>query len=472
MTNKRKRQSYLRQSVRRNSSSKKRSIQLSTTPYRTRSGRKTGKKYIIQSRKCHLDIERPNDADVALTYLLERVSQYEPSRMCMGIQDEVSKWFEHLDLTHEISSPVVISNEMKIMTLAQFSNQNNKVNSEQSVLGDTLSDVVDILNFYPHTNILIPVSRRILTKQIKTKEPSQQKQSSWLSKLLKEVVFGSNNKLDSKTNSQKENLNLATLLKEGDDELLRSLETSGHANMLFINRKLKTIEWFEPHGVYDDSKAKTPQIRAEWTDFRNWIFRELKFILDLPNYSIDEPYEECGLFGPQARAKEDKKCPIGGFCVTYSTIYAHLRILAPGSSSQETVKSLQKLSPSQNLDLVQRYIRWQETAPLKRHKLVRDEFSATELMERGFITGPILSFDTVLQANTIPGLTNDILKQLHKKKIETIDDLYNVIKNSKSVTKLREWLLNDLELDNIQTEEIIALSKLLRQKIIENKKRH
>lgn len=138
----------------------------------------------------------------------------------------------------------------------------------------------------------------------------------------------------------------------------------GHANMLLLNRNRCNFEWFEPNGHYSgDYKQVDPFVNI-YKKFRTFVEKALPEIIGVPkSFKFHEPYDECYyILGPQAKAKRNfDACPKGGYCLAFSTLYAHLRFLAPDASGKQTVDTLLKLNGNDLLDLVERYIGWQNS---------------------------------------------------------------------------------------------------------------
>lgn len=140
----------------------------------------------------------------------------------------------------------------------------------------------------------------------------------------------------------------------------------GHANMVLLNHNRKEFEWFEPNGHVSQDYKHHDQDTEFILKFRTFVEKHLSKWIGVPTrFKFHEPYDECVSFveGPQGKADaESQKCTcIAGYCLTYSTIYAHLRFLAPDASGKETVDSLLSLDKNELLDLVQRYIGWQNS---------------------------------------------------------------------------------------------------------------
>jgi len=141
---------------------------------------------------------------------------------------------------------------------------------------------------------------------------------------------------------------------------------AGHANMILINRRRRTLEWFEPHGLY----------KGGWIfQMKEFVEDKLSSVLGLPSdYTVSLPYEDCPMvIGPQMLQLKHSGCTIGGYCAAYSTLYAHLRFLAPDESPESTVDTLMELNRVQMLDLILRYIGWQNLLALKHNLMSTDE---------------------------------------------------------------------------------------------------
>lgn len=130
-----------------------------------------------------------------------------------------------------------------------------------------------------------------------------------------------------------------------------------HANVLLVNKHLKTVEYFEPHG-YVDRQGNQQKSLIEFV--RTKVLSHLK----LSDYRLVTPYDDCPLqLGPQSFVKLAaalKPCITGGYCRTYVAIYVHLRLLSPESIPSDTIKSLTDLGANELLLLVLRYITMQQ----------------------------------------------------------------------------------------------------------------
>ncbi len=123
-----------------------------------------------------------------------------------------------------------------------------------------------------------------------------------------------------------------------------------HSNLVFLDKRRGTYERFEPHGSF-----------REWDDRFVDEYLEVTLPTKLPalaKFRYVQPFEICPMLGPQAVQAPDPSCPIGGFCLVFSLIYAHLRLAAPDVDQRLIVNSLIDLGSSNLLSLVKRYTSW------------------------------------------------------------------------------------------------------------------
>lgn len=123
-----------------------------------------------------------------------------------------------------------------------------------------------------------------------------------------------------------------------------------HVNALLIDFASKRIEIFEPYGV----KPGFLEARARF------MTRELPSFFHLPEFKVYSPYLTCPFDGPQTIVDASALCYDGGYCVAYSELYMNLRLLAPDARPEETVQSMTSLGKGRLLDLIRRYISWQQ----------------------------------------------------------------------------------------------------------------
>ena len=151
-------------------------------------------------------------------------------------------------------------------------------------------------------------------------------------------------------------------------------EEQGHANMILINTSNKRYEFFEPHGYFSQAVANTQtnldtkHILQVELSVQNYMQHEVAALLHIPSdYQFAMAYEDCPyIFGPQNSHSRDKreKCSNGGFCLAYSTVYAHLRFLAPDALPEKTIETLKNMNGDQMLDFIRRYVGWQNAVGL------------------------------------------------------------------------------------------------------------
>ena len=131
----------------------------------------------------------------------------------------------------------------------------------------------------------------------------------------------------------------------------------GHRNVIIIDKKNKTVERFEPHG------ESVPVLNRNGKEvlFNKYTDIDLKelFQENLPGYRYIPTLEYCPAIGPQNKQARQMKCDEGGYCVVYSALYGHLRLLFPNMSRKEIVETwLNSFTPAEMLNLIERYENW------------------------------------------------------------------------------------------------------------------
>lgn len=106
-----------------------------------------------------------------------------------------------------------------------------------------------------------------------------------------------------------------------------------HSNALIINKNLKTVERFEPHGkpmdYYDDLIIENR--------IKQFIYKYF------PGFYYLSPYVFIGNEGPQNKVKLKLNLEFGrGFCVNYTILYVYLRCK-------------EKLNPYESIDFINSY---------------------------------------------------------------------------------------------------------------------
>jgi hypothetical protein len=250
-----------------------------------------------------------NDPTAALQYLLNIVANFPRTKLCTGLT-EWKKWFEYL-LKEEQFHPSVCTGKG-----LYFEMTNNKVQTAPSQGEKKIKDMMNKIN-------------------------QQTKQTL--------------------TDKKCTNSNLIIPLNVLFYNQPGQTTGSGHANMIMINRDRQEYEWFEPVGFHEDISAITTM--------RDFVKTDLRVFLSIPKkYKFVNSYgDECSIaLGPQHPHVEikldEEECKNGGYCITYSTLYAHLRMLAPDCSPEESTQALMDLSPKILKNLVLRYVGWQEQA--------------------------------------------------------------------------------------------------------------
>lgn len=142
---------------------------------------------------------------------------------------------------------------------------------------------------------------------------------------------------------------------------------TGHANLLFIDKQKQEYERFEPNGSSNWE-------RFAWVD--SVLAQKLPEHLP-PDYEFMMTPETCPQIGPQLKAgmpTEGKCQKEGGYCVVFSTLCAHLRMMNPNLSGAEIYSAWMELSSTELMDLIQRYETWMATVVPGRYE--QEKFEA------------------------------------------------------------------------------------------------
>ena len=136
----------------------------------------------------------------------------------------------------------------------------------------------------------------------------------------------------------------------------------GHQNILLFDRKLKTIERFEPHGHHSwFSGEDTEKIKRISNHVNQTV---VKMVLKyLPRYSYILPEMISPPNGIQCKSDS-----YNGMCITWCMIYLHLRILNPRMPSQQLYQKILRRPAKDLTAMCLRYARRVERV-LKRENL-------------------------------------------------------------------------------------------------------
>jgi hypothetical protein len=103
---------------------------------------------------------------------------------------------------------------------------------------------------------------------------------------------------------------------------------NGHSNILFFDNVKKTIDRYDPHGAQclrEGTKDFCPSYNQEGID----DFLKISFKKLLPEYKFIDLQTACPYFGPQIKYESAMR---NGYCVTWSLMFALLRLLNPDFS--------------------------------------------------------------------------------------------------------------------------------------------
>lgn len=117
----------------------------------------------------------------------------------------------------------------------------------------------------------------------------------------------------------------------------------GHANCLIIDLKKKTIERFEPNG--DMYPEVDTAIKKHFIDKH------------FPNYKYINPLDFIPKRGPQyLQTFFGDKQNLGGFCITFSFLYFHLRVIHPDLKQKQIVEMIMKGTPEDIDQRIKKFI--------------------------------------------------------------------------------------------------------------------
>lgn len=123
-----------------------------------------------------------------------------------------------------------------------------------------------------------------------------------------------------------------------------------HSNVVIIDHKKLTIEFYEPHGIVY-SGSNTP------FNIQNIIYTLIHFILHtLSNkeqiYTFENTHNTCPI---GLQAKQSESDPQSGHCLAWSLLFVHLKLLNLTKTSDEIIKFLNKMDNKELDDYIKKY---------------------------------------------------------------------------------------------------------------------
>lgn len=137
--------------------------------------------------------------------------------------------------------------------------------------------------------------------------------------------------------------------------LLQLNDDGGHANILIIDNKNKSIEFFEPHGTIFQELQEY--------DIKHHIYNVLKVLFknfkpEILNYTYVN-VQQCVNIGVQAL--QNIINPDAGHCLAWTLLYSHIRLINIYSSSDDIIKFFVNTFTGVDLDMyMKRYISYVE----------------------------------------------------------------------------------------------------------------
>ena len=129
-----------------------------------------------------------------------------------------------------------------------------------------------------------------------------------------------------------------------------SSEIENHANVLLIDKMKKKIEFFEPHGYKPKMSTYSQSVQKYYNKLKliKSFFKEL-----LPKYNVINVVD----YIKDKNSFQSKYDSNSGYCVTWSLIYVHYRLLNPNIMIPILIDYLYKLI---NKNLLLRYAKYIE----------------------------------------------------------------------------------------------------------------
>jgi hypothetical protein len=157
--------------------------------------------------------------------------------------------------------------------------------------------------------------------------------------------------------------------------IIHMVDTSTHANMIIINRVLKTVEHFESNGNFDFEENRQNTFAKQVKCISLFVSDWTAGLAKLPGFRYVDPYLLCPIVAAPQKAnslmeKDECGSKTSGFCLIYSTIYAHLRILCIRQPAHVIMEQMLLQTDQNMLRMVRQYDSWQ------RHSHLQDELVA------------------------------------------------------------------------------------------------
>lgn len=121
-----------------------------------------------------------------------------------------------------------------------------------------------------------------------------------------------------------------------------------HSNILLVDNLNLKIEFFEPHGVSFDSHVIDFNIESTVRNIVQNLFPKRSQV-----YSFENVHSLCPV-GPQSL--ESTVDSTGGYCLAWSLLYVHLRIMNTNKKHQDIITFLTGLPPIQLNNYIKRYL--------------------------------------------------------------------------------------------------------------------
>ena len=120
-----------------------------------------------------------------------------------------------------------------------------------------------------------------------------------------------------------------------------------HANSIIIDKKLKIVELFEPHGALTETTTMNGMVGA----YKQIDENIEKFIAaNFQGYKYRPPHDYLPSFGLQVKVDA-----YNGLCVTWNILYIHYKLLNPDVPSKTLISHINRYT---KLDVILRYAKY------------------------------------------------------------------------------------------------------------------
>jgi hypothetical protein len=121
---------------------------------------------------------------------------------------------------------------------------------------------------------------------------------------------------------------------------------TAHSNVIIVDKKLKQIEYFEPHGL-------SFNLDNSGYNLQNIVLQIVHNMFPLDSFTVKNVSSQCPI-GPQSL--QSVANPSSGHCLAWSLLFIHMRIINMNLNSDVVINYLSKFNGYELDVLIRRYI--------------------------------------------------------------------------------------------------------------------